>query len=192
MREKAKSGGIAQAGGGSSSALGGEKLPQTSALLIGGLKPQTSQIGLSTRQQQSDIALFKEQMGARHTLMMQQQKAASATSSGEQQQQKQQQPSPSPPLSQPQANVVMSPMAGNQFSFQFGVASSQPSASPTGAAGLRSPTIVADASSGGYSEQPQFRVRKEGSISSETKDYVIAIEPSKNTSLITNYIIFPI
>ena len=185
MREKAKSGGIAQAGG-SSSALGGEKVPQTSSLLIGGLKPQTSQIGLSTRQQQSDIALFKEQMGARHTLMMQQQKAAAAASSGEPSQQKQQQqPSPSPPLSQPQANLVMSPMAANQFSFQFGVASSQPSASPTGAAGLRSPTIVADASSGGYSEQPQFRVRKEGSISSETKDYVIIIEPSKS-SLILN------
>lgn len=190
MREKAKSGGITQAGGGSSSALGGEKLAQTSSLLIGGLKPQTSQIGLSTRQQQSDIALFKEQMGARHTLMMQQQKAAAASSgaSGEpsqqKQQQQQQQPSPSPPLSQPQANLVMSPMAANQFSFQFGVASSQPSASPTGAAGLRSPTIVADASSGGYSEQPQFRVRKEGSISSETKDYVIISESLKKSSLI--------
>lgn len=78
----------------------------------------------------------------------------------------------------------MSPMAANQFSFQFGVASSQPSASPTGAAGLRSPTIVADASSGGYSEQPQFRVRKEGSISSETKDYVIISESLKKSSLI--------
>lgn len=173
MREKAKTvgGGLTSTMMGSAST--GAVLSGPSSLL-GGLKPQTT-VPATTRQQQSDIALFREQMGARHTLMMQQQKAAA-----EQQQQSTSKHAPSPPPSgahQPQQSTsgigLVSPATNNsQFSF-FGqpLTSTPMGKTPTSVgAGGGNPMVTSDGVSNVSEQQMPYRVRKEGSISSETKD----------------------
>lgn len=152
MRERGRtmtSGGIGggggvTGGGGSATTSGG----------VGGVLGGAS--GKQSKQQpQSDIAIFKEQMGARHTLM--------------QQQKEQQQKMPSPPPTSNQAINTTTSNKDQQYASFF----PSPLKSPNigGAVGAQAQVEALPFSDGFKSVGVKYE-RKEGSISSETKDNV--------------------
>jgi hypothetical protein len=142
-------GGVTGGGGGSAATSGG----------VGGVLGGVSAGKQSKQQQpQSDIAIFKEQMGARHTLM--------------QQQKEQQQKMPSPPPTSTQA--INTTTTSNNKDQQYASFFPSPLKSPNigGAVGAQAQVEALPFSDGFKSVGVKYE-RKEGSISSETKDNVI-------------------